>query len=68
MKLLLNDRDPRPWRAGYWNVAKDGFKENQSLKMFELSQGSLDILARLGTNPHGIRGNNSFAGSMHSQR
>ncbi|MGA2062631.1 MAG: PD-(D/E)XK nuclease family protein [Thermoguttaceae bacterium] len=41
MKLLLNQCDPRPWRAGYWNVAKDGFKENQTLKMFELSQGSL---------------------------
>jgi RecB family exonuclease len=41
MELLLNQRDPRPWRAGYWNVAKDGFKENQALKMCELSQGSL---------------------------
>ncbi len=59
MELLLNDRDARPWRAGYWNVAKDGFKENQSLKMFELSQGSLETIARLGTNPHGLGENNS---------
>jgi ATP-dependent helicase/nuclease subunit B len=43
MKLLLNERDPRPWRAGYWNVSKDGFKEKQSLIMFELSQGGLDL-------------------------
>jgi hypothetical protein len=34
-KLILNDRDCRPWRAGYWNVAKDGFKPKQSLVMFE---------------------------------
>jgi ATP-dependent helicase/DNAse subunit B len=34
MELILNDRDCRPWRAGYWNVAKDGFKEKQSLVMF----------------------------------
>ena len=41
MELLLNQRDPGPWWAGYWNVAKDGFKENQALKMCELSQGSI---------------------------
>jgi ATP-dependent helicase/DNAse subunit B len=41
MELLLNDRDCRPWRAGYWNVAKDGFKPKQSLVMFDKSDDTV---------------------------
>jgi ATP-dependent helicase/DNAse subunit B len=41
IELLLNDRDSRPWRAGYWNVAKDGFKPKQSLVMFEQSDDAV---------------------------
>jgi ATP-dependent helicase/nuclease subunit B len=39
MELLLSDRDVWPWRAGYWNVSKDGFKEQKSLVMCNLSDG-----------------------------
>ncbi len=31
--LLLKNREPTAWQAGYWNIAKDGFKSNQSLIM-----------------------------------
>ena len=43
MELLLNDRDARPWRAGYWNVANDGFKPKKSLVMHELSGRDVKI-------------------------
>ncbi len=42
MELLLNDRDPRPWQAGYWNVAKDGFRSRQSLVMYKLAGGDIE--------------------------
>ena len=43
MKLLLNDRDARPLQAGYWNVAKDGFKPRHSLVMHKLGGRGVEI-------------------------
>ncbi len=43
LKLLLNDRDPKPLQAGYWNVAGEGFKSKQSLVMHALVRGDVEI-------------------------
>ena len=33
-ELLLDDRNPVPWQAGYWHLKDKGFKPTQALKMY----------------------------------
>jgi ATP-dependent helicase/DNAse subunit B len=42
-EIFLNDRDALPWRAGYWYVAKDGFKNVQALKMYRHGEDELEL-------------------------
>jgi ATP-dependent helicase/DNAse subunit B len=43
MELILNDRDPYPWRAGYWYLRDDGFKPRQAMKMYEDIDGRIEL-------------------------
>jgi RecB family exonuclease len=43
MELILNDRGPYPWRAGYWYLRDDGFKPRQAMKMYEDIDGRIEL-------------------------
>jgi ATP-dependent helicase/DNAse subunit B len=43
MELLLADRNPVPWAAGYWYVRDGGFKPRQALRMYRIVEGSLEL-------------------------
>ena len=44
MDLFFTDRDAIPWQAGYWYVAKDGFKHKQTLRMYHIGENGLEEL------------------------
>jgi ATP-dependent helicase/nuclease subunit B len=42
-ELLLNNRDALPWRAGYWHVSREGFKSQQALKLYEITDSEIKL-------------------------
>jgi ATP-dependent helicase/nuclease subunit B len=43
MELILNERDPFPWRAGYWYMRDGGFKPKQALTMYDRVDGRIEL-------------------------
>jgi ATP-dependent helicase/DNAse subunit B len=40
-ELLLVERNPLPWKAGYWRLRKEGFMPRQSLSMYRPAGGGV---------------------------
>ncbi|MEN6459097.1 MAG: PD-(D/E)XK nuclease family protein [Thermoguttaceae bacterium] len=45
MELLLADRDPLPWRAGYWYIRQGGFSPRKALRMYSQIDGRIELEA-----------------------
>jgi hypothetical protein len=44
-ELLLADRDPVPWQAGYWRLKAGGYKQRAALKMYEPAGDKVALVA-----------------------
>mgnify|MGYP005833254807 CR=1 FL=1 len=44
-ELLLADRNPVPWAAGYWHVPEKGFSPRKALRMYGPADDGVELLA-----------------------
>lgn len=44
--LLLIERDPIPWQAGFWYLKENGFKPGRALRMYKLGEGGIEPEAK----------------------
>ena len=43
-ELLLADRNPAPWAAGYWHLPEKGFQPRKALRMYGAADDGVELL------------------------